>query len=122
MDGAQKKFAWITGASFIALVLAMATVLMVFGGQKVHAQEATPTQQEVAAPKAANGMGLLGAGIAFGLAALGAGIAIASVGAAALGVISEKPKMLGQAFIFVALGEGVVIMGFAMAFVIMLNG
>lgn len=67
-------------------------------------------------------MGLLGAGIAFGLAALGAGIAIASVGAAALGVISEKPKMLGQAFIFVALGEGVVIMGFAMAFVIMLNG
>lgn len=34
MDGAQKKFAWITGASFIALVLAMATVLMVLVDRK----------------------------------------------------------------------------------------
>lgn len=68
---------------------------------------------------ASGGLGLVGAGLAFGLAALGAGIAVASVGAAALGVLSEKPQMLGQAFMFVALGEGIVIFGFVMAFMIM---
>jgi V/A-type H+-transporting ATPase subunit K len=62
---------------------------------------------------------LLAAAVAFGLGALGAGIAIAHVGAAAMGAIAEKPQVAGQALIFIALGEGIVIFGFITAIMIM---
>ncbi|NIZ47064.1 ATPase [Spirochaetales bacterium BR208] len=101
----------------------LATAMFFFNGRGLWAQAAVDgqahTATSIAAPPASGGLGLVGAGLAFGLAALGAGIAVASVGAAALGVLSEKPQMLGQAFMFVALGEGIVIFGFVMAFMIM---
>ncbi len=62
---------------------------------------------------------LLAAAAAFGLGAIGAGIAIAHVGAAAMGAIAEKPQVGGQALIFIALGEGIVIFGFITAIMIM---
>ena len=63
--------------------------------------------------------GLLAASIAFGMGAVGAGIAISHVGAAAMGAIAEKPQMAGQALIFVALAEGLVIFGFITALMIL---
>lgn len=63
--------------------------------------------------------GLIAASIAFGLGAIGAGIAIANVGAAAMGAISEKPEIAGQALIFIALVEGLVIFGFIIALMIL---
>ena len=63
--------------------------------------------------------GLVAAAIAFGLGAIGAGIAIAHVGAAAMGAIAEKPQIAGQALIFVALAEGLVIFGFITALMIL---
>jgi V/A-type H+-transporting ATPase subunit K len=65
------------------------------------------------------GLGILGAGIAFGLAALGAGAAVGNASSAAIGAISEKPEMFGRSLIFVALGEGIMIIGFAMAFILL---
>jgi V/A-type H+-transporting ATPase subunit K len=62
---------------------------------------------------------LLAASIAFGLGALGAGIAISHVGAAAMGAVTEKPQVAGQALIFVALAEGIVVFGFVMALMIL---
>jgi len=63
--------------------------------------------------------GLIAAAIAFGLGAIGAGIAISHVGAAAMGAIAEKPEMAGQALIFVALAEGLVVFGFITALMIL---
>ena len=63
--------------------------------------------------------GLIGAAIAFGLGAIGAGVAISHVGAAAIGAIAEKPQMFGQALIFVALAEGLVVFGFITALMIL---
>ena len=63
--------------------------------------------------------GLVAAAIAFGLGAIGAGIAIAHVGAAAMGAVAEKPQIAGQALIFVALAEGLVIFGFITALMIL---
>ena len=57
--------------------------------------------------------------IAFGLGALGAGIAISHVGAAAMGAVAEKPEIAGQALIFVALAEGIVVFGFITALMIL---
>ena len=61
---------------------------------------------------------LIAAAIAFGLGAVGAGIAISHVGAAAMGAVAEKPQLAGQALIFVALAEGIVVFGFITALMI----
>ncbi|MBN2132275.1 MAG: hypothetical protein JW741_22430 [Sedimentisphaerales bacterium] len=62
--------------------------------------------------------GLIAAAAAFGLGAIGAGIAISHVGAAAMGAVAEKPQIAGQALLFVALAEGLVIFGFITALMI----
>lgn len=61
----------------------------------------------------------IAAAIAFGLGALGAGLAISNVGAAAMGAVAEKPEIAGQALIFVALAEGLVVFGFIMGLMIL---
>jgi V/A-type H+-transporting ATPase subunit K len=63
--------------------------------------------------------GLIAAAVAFGFGALGAGFAIAHVGAAAMGAIGEKPEVAGQALIFIALAEGLVVFGFITALMIL---
>ncbi|MCL1859587.1 MAG: ATP synthase subunit C [Oscillospiraceae bacterium] len=57
------------------------------------------------------GIGMLAAALATGLSGLGGGIAVASSASAAVGAISENPKVFGQALIFVALAEGVALYG-----------
>lgn len=61
----------------------------------------------------------LAAAISFGLGAIGAGLAISNVGAAAMGAVAEKPELAGQALIFVALAEGLVVFGFIMGLLIL---
>ncbi len=61
----------------------------------------------------------LAAALSTGLAALGSGIAVASTGSAALGTISEKPELFGQALIFVGLSEGIAIYGLLISFLIL---
>jgi len=61
----------------------------------------------------------LSAAIAAGAGALGAGLAVATVGAAALGAISEKPELAGRALIFVGLAEGIAIYGLIIAIMIL---
>lgn len=63
----------------------------------------------------------LAAGLSTGLACIGAGIAVASTGAAAIGVIAEKPESFGRSLIFVGMAEGVAIYGLIISFMI-LNG
>ncbi len=72
-----------------------------------------------AATGAAAGMGFLGASLATGLACVGAGIAVAVVGAAALGVVGEKPSMLGTTLIYLGLAEGIAIYGVIVSLLIL---
>jgi V/A-type H+-transporting ATPase subunit K len=55
--------------------------------------------------------GYLAAAVATGLSALGAGYAVASVGAAAVGALAEKPELFGRVIILVGLAEGIAIYG-----------
>lgn len=66
------------------------------------------------------GLIALGAGLSVGLAALATGYAQAKIGAAAMGVIAEKPELAGRAILLVALPETLVILGFAVAAMIVL--
>ncbi len=78
-----------------------------------------PLTQQVPKSEANVKYGLIAAAAAFGLGAIGAGIAIAHVGAAAMGAVAEKPQIAGQALIFVALAEGLVVFGFITAIMIL---
>jgi V/A-type H+-transporting ATPase subunit K len=61
------------------------------------------------------GLMALGAGIAVGLAAIGTGLAQAKIGAAGMAAIAEKPELTGRAILMVAIPETLVILGFAVA-------
>jgi V/A-type H+-transporting ATPase subunit K len=61
------------------------------------------------------GLIAIGAGIAVGLSALATGYAQARIGAAAMGLIAEKPELAGRAILLVAIPETLVILGFAVA-------
>jgi V/A-type H+/Na+-transporting ATPase subunit K len=128
MDQAKKGFMKKVIGSLVVLIALLAVITTVFCNT-VFAQEAHQAK-EVAATTAQPAMtgsdkadiakfGLLAAAIALGLGAIGAGMAISHVGAAAMGAIAEKPQVAGQALIFVALAEGLVIFGFITALMIL---
>ena len=50
---------------------------------------------------------------------LGAAYAVGRVGSAAIGAASEKPEMMARSLVFVALGEGLAVLGLAVAFLLM---
>jgi len=64
------------------------------------------------------GLGYIAAALSTGLACVGAGYAVGVVGSAALGAVSEDPKILGKTLIFVGLAEGVAIYGLVISILI----
>lgn len=66
----------------------------------------------------ATGLGYLGAGLSTGLACIGAGVGVGHGAAAAIGAVTEDPKVFGRAMIFVVLGEGIAIYGLIISFMI----
>ncbi|HLM57765.1 MAG TPA: hypothetical protein VK422_16795 [Pyrinomonadaceae bacterium] len=66
------------------------------------------------------GLIAIGAGLAIGLAALASGMAQARVGSAAMGAIAEKPELTGRAILLMAIPETLVVLGFAVAAMIIL--
>ncbi|MBN1766577.1 MAG: hypothetical protein JW860_15085 [Sedimentisphaerales bacterium] len=122
MDRPEKKLKLNITQSIIAMLTVMAIVGTLFYStvfaQEPHGRDAVPA---VAASENEDAIlyGLIAASIAFGLGAIGAGIAISHVGAAAMGAVAEKPQIAGQALIFVALAEGIVVFGFITALMIL---
>ena len=66
------------------------------------------------------GLIAIGAGLAIGLAALASGMAQARVGSAAMGAIAEKPELTGRAILLMAIPETLVVLGCAVAAMIIL--
>jgi len=120
MESPAKVFKRRVGLS----VLVMIAVMLMFGIVSVSGVFAQEEAAEVVSEVPENRsevmkFGLIGAAIAFGFGAIGAGIAIASVGAAAMGSIAERPEIASQALIFIALAEGLVVFGFITALMIL---
>lgn len=61
----------------------------------------------------------IGAGLAVGLAAIGTGLAQGRIGAAGAGVIAEQPDAVGKMILLLAIPETMVILGFAVAAIIL---
>ena len=106
----------------LLIVFALVLISALFITVKSYAQ-----QTETAAASAemneytarVKAFGFLAAALAFGMGTVGAGIAIGNVGSAAMGAVAEKPEIAGQALIFVALAEGLVIFSFITALMIL---
>ena len=52
---------------------------------------------------------------------LGAGAAVGKIGSAALGSAAEHPELLTRSLLFVALAEGLAVLGFAVAMLIVMK-
>jgi V/A-type H+-transporting ATPase subunit K len=110
--------------SVIVLFTVMAMISTVFCAnafaEATHGDGLETIQPEMSTVKAdVMKYALVAAAVAFGLGAIGAGLAISHVGAAAMGAVAEKPQIAGQALIFVALAEGIVVFGLVTAFLIL---
>jgi V/A-type H+-transporting ATPase subunit K len=115
-----RNFILVSVVVLFAILIGVGTV----SGVKIFAQatEGAAAQAQIDVPpgKASiSSYAFLAAAVAFGLGAIGAGLAIGNVGAAAMGAIAEKPEIAGQALIFVALAEGLVVFGFITALMIL---
>lgn len=64
----------------------------------------------------------IGAGLAVGLAAIGTGYAQSRIGAAGAGAVAENPDLIGSIILLVAIPETTVILGFAIAAMMLLLG
>lgn len=70
------------------------------------------------------GLLAIGAGLAVGLAAIATGYAQAKIGSAGVGAMTEKPELTGRIILLVAIPETLVILGFAVAamIIVLLGG
>ncbi|MBN2049004.1 MAG: ATPase [Spirochaetales bacterium] len=100
------------------MVTVVLLILFALTAGSAFGQETQTAGERTVAPEVQK-FGLIAAAIAFGFGALGAGIAIANVGAAAMGAVGERPEIAGQALIFIALAEGLVVFGFITALMIL---
>ncbi|HOJ00393.1 MAG TPA: hypothetical protein PLL88_02140 [Anaerolineaceae bacterium] len=63
----------------------------------------------------------LAAALAIGLTALATAMAQRAIGSAGVGAVAEKPELLGSIIILVAIPETMVILGFAVAAIILMG-
>jgi len=122
MVEAERKLKSQITQSILVLTTVMAIIGILFCSNAFAAasHDEGSVESEMSSTKAGvMKFGLIAASVAFGLGALGAGFAISHVGAAAMGAVAEKPQIAGQALIFVALAEGIVVFGLVTAFLIL---
>lgn len=105
------RFQTLIGVVLVGLLLFASTV---------GAEEAQQTGSVTAQDSVDRAIGL-GAAAAFAIAVsvLGAGYAVGRIGSAAVGAITEKPELLPRTILFVALAEGLAVLGFAIAMMLL---
>ena len=102
---------WVSGT-----LVASASLLGSSALAEVASQAGAPT--EPGSVLRAVGLGAAGA-FAVAVSILGAGYAVGRIGAAALGAAAEKPELLTRSILFVALAEGLAVLGFAIAMMLL---
>ncbi len=96
--------------------IAFVLTVVILPCSTVLAEEAVPgvTPADPASVYKAIGLGLAAA-FAIAASIIGAGHAVGRIGSAALGAAAEKPELLTRSILFVALAEGLAVLGFAIA-------
>ncbi|HEU5072074.1 MAG TPA: ATP synthase subunit C [Verrucomicrobiae bacterium] len=103
----MKWIRWMAGVLFAGLLLLAASGV---------ADEAAPADTAADASSVYKAVGLGGAAaFTIALCVIGASYAVGRIGSAALGAAAEKPELLTRSILFVALAEGLAVLGFAIA-------
>lgn len=115
VTGKQVKYAFVVNALSFFCLCGLVTLT---GTGTVGAVGADALTQTVAF---SDGMKYIGAALSTGVACIGGGIAVSGAASAALGALSEDPKIMGKALIFVALAEGIALYGVIISILILNN-
>jgi V/A-type H+-transporting ATPase subunit K len=107
----KKWFPWMTKMLLAGALLCGSSALAADVQQAAGTGDQTSVYRTI-------GLGLAAA-FSVGVSILGAGYAVGRIGSAAMGAIAEKPELLPRAILFVALGEGLAILGFAFAMMLL---
>ena len=103
----------------VGLILAVLIGVILLGAVAVG-QEASHGVAPADQLSAYRAIGLGGAAaFAIAVSVLGAGYAVGRIGSAALGLAAEKPELLTRSILVVALAEGLAVLGFAVAMMLM---
>lgn len=108
----KKRFRWLARALFAGVVLCSAAALAQGTNQAIVLQD------KADAAYRAIGFGLAAA-FAVAISILGAGYAVGRIGSAAVGALVEKPELLPRTILFIALAEGLAVLGFAVAMMLL---
>lgn len=82
------------------------------------AGETGPPPSELLSAYRTIGLGLAAA-LTMTICVLGAAYAVGRIGSAAMGAAAERPELLTRSLLFVALAEGLAVLGFAIAMMIL---
>lgn len=102
-------------AVVILALLAFLLVPGVLGAAIQNADSGTADKALGLSETLRTGVLAIAAGLAIALSVIGAGYAVGRIGSAALGAAAEKPELLIRSLLFVALAEGLAVLGFAIA-------
>lgn len=98
---------WMAGVVLVSVLLV---------GAPARAEETLPTGARPEPASVYRDIGLgTAAAFAIAISILGAAHAVGRIGSAALGAAVEKPELLTRSLLFVALAEGLGVLGFAIA-------
>ncbi|MEI6515926.1 MAG: ATP synthase subunit C [bacterium] len=93
--------------AFTGSFLAATASLAAEGAPNATLSDADPVYRAI-------GLGI-SAALTMALSVLGAAYAVGRIGSAALGAAAEKPELLTRSILFVALAEGLAVLGFAIS-------
>ncbi len=106
----KRSFKWLVGALLAVGLLLASTALAAEAGTPGITAERSDVYRAV-------GLGLAAA-LAVAVSIIGAGYAVGKIGSAAIGAAAEKPELLIRSLLFVALAEGLAVLGFAVAMIL----
>ncbi len=107
----KKCSRWLAGALGLGVVMLGTTVLAADAAAVAEPDKPDAVWRAVG----------FGAAAAFAIAisVLGAGYAVGRIGSAAVGALVEKPELLPRTILFIALAEGLAVLGFAVAMMLL---
>ena len=96
---------------FVVLSSAAMVMVVILGFAVTDAFGATDPPAAAKPADSAAGTIAIAAAVCIAGGMAGAGFAVGKVGSAALGAASERPEIMGRALLFVAMGEGIGVLG-----------
>jgi V/A-type H+-transporting ATPase subunit K len=115
----MSKSVLVAGSLLVSAVLVAVLASVLLWQPQAFAQgEVVEITERVVDPSVQR-WGFVAAALATAIGALGAAYAVATVGAASVGALAEKPELFGRVIILVGLAEGIAIYGLIVSVLIL---